>query len=79
MKTTMRRVIAGTIERITFRRVRFLWPLHGAPQLGTIWTPWTYGFQSGGWVHLDPRWLARTHRAERARRKRVAEAKGATA
>ena len=74
MRIALRRAIAGSIELITLRRVRFLWPLYDAPRLTTIWTPWTYYFQGGGWIHLDPRWLMRAFRSERARRKRMAEA-----
>jgi hypothetical protein len=67
------RLIAGAVERLTFRRVRFLWTKDGPVDLSTVWTPCTYYFKMGGWVHIDGRlrWLRRAWRNERERRARV--------
>lgn len=70
-----RRFLAGLIEVVTFHRIRFLWPMYGAPRLDQVWTPWTYGLKTGGWVYLSPRWLLKTWRYERDRRRRVALAR----
>jgi hypothetical protein len=68
-----RRLIAGAIERATFHRVRFLWNSYDeGPRFSPIWTPWTYGLKTGGWVHLNWRWILETVRDERARKQRCA-------
>lgn len=73
------KLIAKTIERMTFRRVRFNWPMYSKPSLMWIYTPykWTAYFGAGGWIYLSPYWLAEKYLCERKRRMRVAARTGA--
>lgn len=54
-----KKFLAKSIEFVTFRLIRFDFPAYGSPPFSRIWTPFTYRFGHGGWIHLNVSWLIR--------------------